>query len=503
MKTVPAVNRFRELAASHELVPVYRHLLSDTLTPVTAFALLDDGHSSGCLFESVVGQERVGRYSFVAFAPRRTVRAFGHSVEIVEAGGRTQRLEHEDPLDLLREMIGEPRVAELPGLPPFVGGAIGYAGYDVIRYVERLPDTPPDDRGLPDLEFGFYHTVLIFDNVKKTLFVVRLVEAAAAKEAGQLDEAYAEAEAELDRIVERLSRPQTRIRPADAVLDAADSLTLQSNFTREGFCEAVRRCTQYIAAGDIFQVVLSQRFAVDSDADPFEVYRSLRVINPSPFMFLLRAGGATLVGASPEIMCRVQDRIVTVRPLAGTRRRGETEAEDAALAEELLADPKERAEHVMLVDLGRNDVGRIAKLGSVTLPEVMTVEYYSHVMHLSSTVQGELAADKTYMDAFKAALPAGTVSGAPKIRAMQIIDEIEPTKRGPYAGAVGYFDYRGNTDTCIALRTMVFCGGKVYIQAGAGLVADSVPELEYQETVNKSRAMVRAVEVTTRRLAGG
>lgn len=496
MKTVPDLPRFCELADSHDLVPVYRQLLSDVLTPVSAFQLLDDGESSACLFESVVGGDTVGRYSFVAVGPTGNLRAWGNQVEEDLADGSTEDFENDDPLDVLKQRIGESTVADFPGLPPFLGGAIGYAGYDVIRYVEDLPNVPKDDRQLPDLDFGFYRTIVVFDNVNKTMFIVHL---AAISEFETSDAAYNNAVENINATVARLSRPAQGLCPQDIDFQPASKVKSSSNFTKEQFCEAVEKCTEYIRAGDIFQVVISQRFEIDADLEPFEVYRSLRVINPSPFMFFLRTKHVTLVGASPEVMCRVMDGRVTVRPLAGTRRRGETEAEDRKLAEELLADPKERAEHVMLVDLGRNDIGRIAKLGSVELMDVMTIERYSHVMHLSSTVQGELSDSKTFMDAFKSALPAGTVSGAPKIRAMEIIDEIEPTKRGPYAGAVGYFDYRGNTDTCITLRTVAFSGGKIYIQVGAGIVADSVPESEYQETVNKSKALIRAIEATIER----
>ena len=494
MKTVPDRNQFKRLAADHDLVPVYRQLLSDALTPVTAFSLLDDAKTSSCLFESVVGLERVGRYSFIAIEPDRTLRAFGTRVEQTNAAGETSSEEVSDPLELLRQQVGSPRVAELPGLPPFLGGAIGFAAYDAIRYVESLPNTPHDDRSLPDLEFGFYNTIVVFDNVNKTMFVVTLVDVSTQ----DFDALYQQAQQRINAIVDRLSQQVEKVFPQDignsnSSGKEAGGLEIRSNFTKTAFCAAVETCVEYIQAGDIFQVVPSQRFEVDASVDPFEVYRSLRVINPSPFMFFLRTPSCVLVGASPEVMCRVHEDTVVVRPLAGTRRRGRDEAEDKQLAAELLQDPKEVAEHVMLVDLGRNDVGRIAKLGSVELKDCFSIEHYSHVMHISSTVEGKLAADKTYMDAFKSALPAGTVSGAPKIRAMQIIDQIEPTKRGPYGGAVGYFDYRGNTDTCIALRTMVFCNDKIYIQAGAGVVADSIAESEYEETVNKAAALISAI----------
>jgi anthranilate synthase component I len=495
MKTFPILEDFRQLADDHDFVPVYRRLLSDGLTPVTAFKLLDDGISPGCLFESVIGGERVGRYSFVATRPQARFAAWGERTLLQEGDARAET-HSEDPLELLQERIQNHSVAPVDGLPPFLGGAIGYMAYDVIRYVEKLPDAPADDRGLPDIDLGFYHHLVVFDNITKTYLVISLVEVA---KFASIDVAYSSAQKEIQKTVDALSRELPASRPADIVLGGPTTIKAKSNFTRDQFEDAVRTCNEYIRAGDVFQVVISQRFEVECDVEPFEVYRSLRVINPSPFMFFVRTPQAILVGSSPEVMCRVMDSQVTVRPLAGTRPRGKTAEEDCRLAEELLNDPKERAEHVMLVDLGRNDVGRVAKFGSVVLSNVMAVEQYSHVMHISSNVEGTLRDDLNAMDAFKAALPAGTVSGAPKVRAMEIIDAIEPTRRGPYGGAVGYFDYRGNMDTCIALRTMVICGGKIYLQAGAGLVAESDPASEYQETVNKAGALLKAVEVTRAR----
>lgn len=494
-KTYPAFEEFEKLAAQYDYVPVSRRLLADSITPVSAFRLLDDGISSGCLFESVIGGERVGRYSFIATAPESRYAAWGNKTLYQSPTGREEATEA-DPLKVIEKKLSQRTVAPVDGLPPFLGGAIGYMAYDVIRYVEKLPNAPTDDRHLPDIDLGFYHHLVVFDNITKTMMIVSLVD---VKAFGSPKEAYNNAQKEIQATVDKLSRPQINTKPVDISLGGTPTTQAKSNFTREEFEDAIRRCNEFIRAGDIFQVVISQRFEVACDCDPIEIYRSLRVINPSPFMFFLRTPHAVLVGSSPEVMCRVFDSEVTVRPLAGTRPRGKTAEEDAALAEELLNDPKERAEHVMLVDLGRNDVGRVAKFGSVELSNVMTVEHYSHVMHISSNVTGTLRDDLTSMDAFKAALPAGTVSGAPKVRAMEIIDSMEPTRRGPYAGAVGYFDYRGNMDTCIALRTMVICGGKIYLQAGAGLVAESDPATEYQETVNKARAMLRAVEVTRER----
>ena len=496
MSAFPSFEKFQTLSREFDLVPVYRRLLSDHLTPVSAFRLLDDGHSPACLFESVIGGEKIGRYSFIAIGPRSRVVAFRNEVEWHHAGEMTRQTVP-DPLAFLQEKLGTLTVATLPDLPPFVGGAIGYAAYDVVRYVEKLPNAPTDDRHLPDLDFGFYDLLVVFDNVNKTVMVLNLVSSSSI---GDDKAAYEQAVNRINAVTERISQSIPALPAADIVLGQSPTIQPISNFTQPEFESAVLKCREYIQAGDIFQVVLSQRFEIESDCEPLEVYRSLRVVNPSPFMFLVRTPHCTLVGSSPEVMSRVVDRVATVRPLAGTRPRGKTLEEDERLACELLADPKERAEHVMLVDLGRNDIGRVAKFGSVRLSDLMVVERYSHVMHISSNVTGVLRDEMDAMDAFKACLPAGTVSGAPKVRAMEVIDELEPTRRGPYAGAVGYFDYRGNMDTCITLRTMVMCDGKIYIQAGAGLVADSDPNSEYQETVNKAKALLTAVEITMERL---
>ncbi len=488
----PSFSHFQQLAAQNELVPVYRRLLSDGLTPVSAFKLLDDGQSPACLFESVIGGEKVGRYSFIAVRPRDRLAAFGD--RIISGNGPTATELSGNPLDTLWNLVSGKQVAKLNDLPPLTGGAIGYAAYDVVRYVEDLPHPPTDDRNLPDLDFSFFDDLVIFDNVTKTLFLIALVDCTRFE---TVDLAWQNGVGRVNELAEKLKQTSTNLELADIDTKTTDvPLEKQSNFTQAAFENAVRKCTEFIRAGDIFQVVISQRFELPQVCQPFEAYRSLRVVNPSPFMFFLRTPAVTLVGSSPEVMCRVVDGVVTVRPLAGTRRRGQNSEEDQRLADELLSDPKERAEHVMLVDLGRNDVGRVAKFGSVRLAEVMHIERYSHVMHISSNVQGALRDDLNAMDALKACLPAGTVSGAPKVRAMEIIDEIEPHRRGPYAGAVGYLDYCGNMDTCIALRTMVFCKNRIYIQAGAGIVADSDPTSEYQETLNKAGAMIRAIQAT-------
>ena len=501
MPHLPDPDRFAALARTARVVPVYRRLFADNLTPLSAFARIDAG-DCGCLFESVVGGEKVGRYSFLGADPFMRLEAFGTAVRI-HRDGRTDTLECGDPLEELRRRMAEFQPARLPELPPFTSGVVGYASYDSVRYTEHLPDAAADDLGLPDLSFAFYDRLLVFDNATKSLDVVVLAHIDDDSPAG-IARARDEACRRIDATIERLACPTAWPPPADlGPRHEPRCLTdggTRSAFSQERFLAAVERAIEYIRAGDVFQVVLSRRLELDYALPPLELYRTLRVVNPSPFMFYLRTPGATLVGSSPEIMVRVVDGIITVRPLAGTRPRGKTPEEDLALAEDLLADPKERAEHVMLIDLGRNDVGRVSTIGSVTLSDVMTIERYSHVMHLTSNVTGRLAAGTTAFDALRACLPAGTVSGAPKIRAMQIIDELEPVRRGPYAGAVGYIDFGGAMDTCIALRTIVVAGGKAYVQSGAGIVADSVPEREYQETLNKAKGLLLAIEMTADRL---
>ena len=502
MPHLPDRSRFAALAKDSRLVPVYRRLFADSLTPLSAFSRIDAGEAA-CLFESVVGGEKVGRYSFLAAEPFLRLEAMGSTVRIIGPKG-TETFACDDPLAELERRMADYRPAHLPELPPFTSGAVGYAAYDSVRYVERLPTPPPDDLGLPDLSFAFYDRMIVFDNVTKAIDVVVLARIDDASPAG-VATAYDAACRRIDDTIDRLSAPSAWPPPADIGPRGeprclADG-TARSAFDQQRFLAAVDRAIEYIRAGDIFQVVLSRRLELPFTAEPLELYRTLRVVNPSPFMFYLRTPSCTLVGSSPEIMVRCVDGSVTVRPLAGTRRRGATPDEDRALAEDLLADPKERAEHVMLIDLGRNDVGRVAAIGSVVLSDVMSIERYSHVMHLTSNVTGRLAQGLSAFDALRACLPAGTVSGAPKIRAMQIIDELEPVRRGPYAGAVGYVDFNGAMDTCIALRTIVVAGGKAYVQSGAGIVADSVPEKEFEETLNKAKGMLVSIEMTAARLA--
>ncbi len=501
----PSFEQFCELARGADLVPVYRRLVSDSLTPVTAFHKIDAGRCA-CLFESVIGGEKVGRYSFLATHPFFEIEAYGDRVTINSPSGAsasgspilvTRQFESDNPLAELRRRVEAVRTATLRELPPFCAGAVGYAGYDTVRYCEHLPNAPRDDRQVPDMAFAFYDQMVIFDHVTKTITVVAM--ARLDKPGVDRQTAYAEACHRVDGLVDELAVHPCDLPPLDICTEGDVSIPWQSNFTQADFEAAVRKCVEYIRAGDIFQVVLSQRLEVPIHVHPFEIYRILRVVNPSPFMFYVRTPSVTLVGSSPEVMVRVVQGQITTRPLAGTRRRGATEEQDNELAAELLADPKERAEHVMLVDLGRNDVGRVSRYRTVKLSDVMTIERYSHVMHITSNVCGDLLPDKTAFDALQACLPAGTVSGAPKVRAMQIIDELEPHRRGPYAGAVGYFDFNGNMDTCIALRTIVIQGNKAYVQAGAGIVADSVPANEWQETLNKAGGLLKAIEIAEQR----
>jgi anthranilate synthase component 1 len=495
MQHLPGFDQFAKAARGVDFVPVYRQLVGDTLTPVSAYCKIQWGACS-FLFESVVGGEKIGRYSFLGADPFLQLEAYGHDVVVTDREG-TRRYPSDDPLRELESLLERYRAAHLPGLPRFSGGAVGYAGYDVVRYTERLPNAPADDRGLPDLAFAFYDRMVIFDQIRKTVLVV----AHAAVGEGDLREAYAAACERVDELCRQLQQGFADLQLTDIDPSAAGGLpTYRSNLTREEFERSVERSKEYIRAGDIFQVVLSQRLGLETQARPLDIYRALRIVNPSPFMFLLKTPNVNLVGSSPEIMVRVEDGVTTIRPLAGTRPRGKTEEEDRRLAEELLADPKERAEHVMLIDLARNDVGRVARYGTVKLSDVMVVERYSHVMHITSNVTGQLPEGKTALDALRAGLPAGTVSGAPKVRAMEIIDELEPHRRGPYAGAVGYVDFTGNMDTCIALRTLVMQGQTAYVQVGAGIVADSVPASEYEETLNKARGLLTAIRVAEQQL---
>ena len=490
----PEYEVFEGQARTCNTIPVYCSLLSDQLTPVSAFRCLADECDHAFLLESVIGGEKIARYSFLSVAPSVRIEARGAQA-VIHEGGQTRTIDDCDPLQALEELLAKYQTVHPKGLPRFVGGAVGYAAYDIARLYEKLPEPPPDDRNLPDLQFGIYDNMVIFDHVRKLVHVV----AHASTDGTEPAAAYADACARVTSTVEALGRIKLDA-PRPIVEGPVDAVAYESNFTREDFMKVVDRVKEYIRAGDIFQGVISQRLSATTAADPFDIYRALRVISPSPFMFFLKTPSVTLVGASPEILCRIEGRTVTARPLAGTRPRGRNEAEDRGLEMELLADPKERAEHVMLVDLGRNDLARVCDPETVKVDELMTVERYSHVMHICSSLSGTLAKGKTAFDAIRSVLPVGTVSGAPKIRAMQIIDEMETVRRGPYAGAVGYIDFAGNMDTCIALRTLVITPGEngmsnVYAQVGAGIVADSAPADEYQETLNKAQSMLRALHV--------
>ncbi|MGZ4208552.1 MAG: anthranilate synthase component I [Actinomycetota bacterium] len=483
----PSRDEFLRLAREHTLVPVWREVLGDLETPVGVFRKLG-AEPNSFLLESVEHGERWGRYSFIGLNPFtvRTSRAGGVTFDgeqPPDAAGAP------DPLTALERALAGYRAPALPGLPPLHGGAVGYVGYDVVRYIEKLPQTTTDDLELPELWLLFTGQLLVFDHLRQRLSVIVNV-VIGDDPAAQYDDAVARAEA----LVARIASATGPSGMGDAPRLDGSIGEIRSNQTAEDYMAKVERAKEHIAAGDIFQVVPSQRFETDTSADPFNVYRVLRLINPSPYMFFLQFPGVAIVGSSPEPHLRVFGREATIRPIAGTRPRGNDETEDAKLATDLLGDEKERAEHVMLVDLARNDLGRVCEPGTVRVEELMTIERYSHVMHIVSSVRGELAGGKTAFDALKASFPAGTVSGAPKIRAMEIIDELEPTRRGPYAGAVGYFDFSGNLDTCIALRTGYLRDGKAYLQAGAGIVADSVPEREEQETRDKARAFFVAVK---------
>ncbi|SRR5579875_74904 len=486
----PTEKEFSALAASgFNLIPVFCEIPADLETPVSAFLKIASD-SYAFLLESVQGGEKWARYTFLGSDPALVVRIKDLRKELIRPGRSLEVSEVTDPLVALRDELRRYRAPLLNGLPPFSGGAVGFLAYDIVRHFERLPKPPPDELQVPDLFMMFTDTMLVFDNLRQRL---RIIANAALDEFDSPARAYHNAAAKIDRLIAKLAQPPKLPRLAPDHPNATLEPKVVSNFTRESYIAMVLRAKEYIAAGDIIQVVPSQRFEAPLTVHPFNLYRSLRTINPSPYMFYLRMDDHTLVGASPEVMVRLEGRDITVRPIAGTRRRGITEEEDQALERELLSDPKERAEHVMLVDLGRNDVGRVAKIGSVKVTEFMVVERYSHVMHIVSNVKGELRDDCDAFDAFRATFPQGTVSGAPKIRAMEIIDELEPTRRGVYAGAVGYFSFTGNMDTAIALRTLLVKNDRVYIQAGGGVVADSQPEAEYEETVNKAKAMLRAL----------
>jgi anthranilate synthase component 1 len=510
----PSRKQFLALAREHTLVPVCRILAADLETPVSAFLRAAWGERECFLLESVEGGEQVGRYTFIGLTPFKRIVARGRQIAITE-GRRTVRSEG-DVFAVLREALSGHKPARLPGLPPFTAGAVGFFAYDAVRQIERLPETAKDELGVPDACLLFFDEVLAFDHVRKEIWLVVTADTTR----GKPGESYDRAVKRLNRLEKRLAQPLPDLgRPRTG---RRGKLKVKFRTAKKDYVAAVARTKEYIAAGDVFQAVLSQRFDVEPETDSFQVYRALRTVNPSPYMFFLRftpegpLGGRPpnqprnsskkknaptapappleLAGSSPELLVRVHKGKVEYRPIAGTKPRGATEAEDHALAEEMIHDEKERAEHVMLVDLGRNDVGRVSQFGSVKVDRLMFVERYSHVMHIVSSIEGRLRPELTAVDALRACFPAGTLSGAPKVRAMEIIEELEPARRGTYGGAVLYADYSGNLDSCIAIRSMLAIGGKGYVQAGGGIVADSVPELEYQESINKAQAVIRAIE---------
>ncbi|MGD0891868.1 MAG: anthranilate synthase component I [Terracidiphilus sp.] len=508
----PTRKEFLALAREHTLVPVCRTLTADLETPVSAFLRAAWPERECFLLESVENGEQVGRYTFIGLAPFKRIVSRGRAITITE-GKKVTRTE-DDIFAVLRSALGGHKPARLKGLPPFTAGAVGFFSYDAVRQIERLPSLAKDELGVPDACLLFFDEVLAFDHVRKEIWLVVTADVTRGKPA----DAYENAVNRLDKLEKRLARPLPTLARRKPRGKLQAKLEVKHRTSKKNFLSAVTRTKEYISAGDVFQTVLSQRFDVEPGADSFQVYRALRTVNPSPYMFFLRFApdGALgwqsaqskklskkskaptalveLAGSSPELLVRVHAGKVEYRPIAGTRPRGATEKEDQALADEMLHDEKERAEHVMLVDLGRNDVGRVSEFGSVKVDRLMFVERYSHVMHIVSTIEGRLKPELTAVDALRACFPAGTLSGAPKVRAMEIIEELEPARRGTYGGAVLYADFSGNLDSCIAIRSMLATGGKGYVQAGAGIVADSVPELEYQESINKAQAVIRAIQ---------
>jgi len=469
----PTLEEVKKYKKDGNLVPIYREIVADLETPVSAFLKVNRGGYS-FLLESVEGGQQLARYSFIGTEPYKVLTTRGE--------------DKTDPLPLIAEELSKYKIVPVSGLPRFCGGAVGYLAYEMVTRFEELPSPDRDPLSLPESLFMFVDTMLVFDHVTHKIKVLSHVHLD-----GDIEAAYQKAIDRIDNLVDRLSQPLPPSQHTKATTHPMSNNRLSSNFSKEEFKESVLKIKQYITAGEAIQVVLSQRLAQPIDVAPFEIYRALRTINPSPYMFFLDFTDFHIIGASPEILVRVEDGMVMTRPLAGTRPRGKTPAEDVMLEQELRSDEKERAEHIMLVDLGRNDIGRVSEPGTVEVSDLMEVERYSHVMHLVTHVQGRLRRALTAFDALRACFPAGTVSGAPKIRAMELIAELEPEKRGPYAGAVGYFSFSGNMDMAIAIRTMVVTKGIAYTQAGSGIVYDSVPEREYEETMNKARALLNAI----------
>ena len=486
----PSKKEFIKLAEKGNVIPVYREILADFETPLSAFLKIDEGEYS-YLLESVEGGENVARYSFLGSSPSLVITSKGDTISFTRGKKTDKHRAEKDPIDEIRRYMSKFKFVSVQGLPRFCGGLVGYFGYDMVRFIEDLPDKNPDDLDMPDMQLMLTDTILIFDHVDHKIKIV----SNSLVEKDSPSDTYDKACLKIEKIIKKL---QSAGRDHLKTGGSASTGEPGSNFTKDEFCAIVERAKEYIKAGDIIQTVLSQRLEKKTSAGAFSIYRALRSINPSPYMYYLKMGKDRIIGSSPEILVRCEDGEVEVRPIAGTRKRGANEKEDALLEKELLADPKERAEHIMLVDLGRNDIGRVCEYSSVEAREVMTIERYSHVMHIVSDVLGKLREDKDVFDLIRATFPAGTVTGAPKVRAMEIIDELENKRRGPYAGCVGYISFSGNIDTCITIRTIVMRGNTAYIQAGAGIVLDSVPESEHQETLNKAMAMMKAIESAER-----
>lgn len=484
----PSFEQFEKLSQEGNLIPIYREIMADRETPVSVLTKLNSSPYA-FLLESVEGGEKWGRYTFLGADPQRIFRVSGADV-LVQNGKTTQRFSHGgDPLSVLKGIMERYRPVPVEGLPRFYGGAVGFLAYDMVRYFEKLPDKGAAGVGTDQAVFLITDTLLIFDNVRHTIKVVACV---CTEGVDNLRAVYNEGIEKIDKLVDTMATP---VREGIQSANRAAKLQLQSNVSPDEFRAMVTKAKDYIVSGDIIQVVLSQRFETDNGLDSIDLYRALRYINPSPYLFYLKMDDLVLIGSSPEVMVRLDEGVVELRPIAGTRKRGRTEQEDRRLADELLRDEKERAEHIMLVDLGRNDLGRIARIGSVQVTQLMAVERYSHVMHLVSNIRAHLAAERDAFDVLKASFPAGTLTGAPKVRAMEIIDELESFRRGPYGGAVGYISFTGNMDLGITIRTIMIKGEKLYIQTGAGIVADSDPSAEYDETVNKAQAMTQAVRL--------
>lgn len=497
MSTSEQFQTVLELSDSYNLIPIVKHVMADTETPIRVFHhFYEEEHAF--LLESVEGGANWARYSFIGTDPFLHVQAKKGRIEVVQHGESVQL--GGKPIEALKALLSSYKSPNLPDMPRFTGGAVGYFGYDLLQYYENLPAHRLDDLAMNDMQFMFCDQVIVFDHLKQQLQVIANVHVPANAKEPAIRAAYEAAEAKIEATIARLKQP-IHVPPLAAFtpdMVNSDVEGIQSNLTKEQFMNNVDQAKEYIRAGDIFQVVLSQRFETTTEASPLHVYRILRSMNPSPYMYYLKMADEVIVGASPELLVRVEGDTVETRPIAGTRPRGKTPEQDVALEKELLADQKELAEHLMLVDLGRNDIGRVAEYGTVQCDSFMEIERYSHVMHIVSNVSGKLRQDKDFYDAFISCLPAGTVSGAPKLRAMEIIAELENEARGAYAGAIGYLGFSGNLDTCITIRTLIFKNGKAYAQAGAGIVADSVPENEYMETVNKAKAALKAIRLAER-----